>query len=96
MERYGELFIFSKTDESKIIRLNVENFVEKGVLDVYLNEKRIGSYEITKSCEIVQQVKLRKGENILRLVSRNGCIKPITLGIACDERCLSFKLKFKV
>jgi hypothetical protein len=86
------LYLFSKEDVNKILRLSVESFKDNQTLEIYLNGKFIGNYTIQKRKEISQPIKLKEGVNELMLRAKGELIHPWLIGVSCDIDLVSFKI----
>jgi len=90
------LYLFSKEDVNKILRLSVESFKDNQTLEIYLNGKFIGNYTIQKRKEISQPIKLKEGVNELMLRAKGELIHPWLIGVSCDIDLVSFKSFSKI
>jgi len=86
------LFLFSKQEVNKTLRLVVESFERNQTLEIYLNGKFIGNYTIQEMKEILQPIKLKEGSNEILLKSRGDFINPWKIGVSCDINFISFKI----
>jgi hypothetical protein len=86
------LYLFSKEDVNKTLRLSVESFKENQTLEICLNGKFIGNYTIQNRKEILQPIKLKEGVNEFMLRAKGDFTHPWLIGVSCDINLVSFKI----
>jgi 4-amino-4-deoxy-L-arabinose transferase-like glycosyltransferase len=75
------------------INLTIQPYHSPKTLEIYVNDKLLGSYKIDVYKNLLTPtILLEKPLNIIRLKSKEGCEIPAYLGNSSDYRCLSFSL----
>ncbi|MEM7823487.1 MAG: hypothetical protein QW633_02445, partial [Candidatus Aenigmatarchaeota archaeon] len=89
----SKIFIFSEKDGYKLLNISLDTYIfnKTRSLDLIVNEKLINTFY---GNSILEKVYLKKGENEIKLVSREGCDYPFKIERnSSDYRCLSFLVK---
>jgi hypothetical protein len=74
MSNSSKIYIFSPTEDYFLLSLSMVSYREKN-LEIHLNDKLLYSY--ISPGNIVEIIKLKKGENVLTFYSKNGCEVPM-------------------
>jgi hypothetical protein len=89
----GNSTIFLFIPNSTVARLNLSliAYKEPRILDLYINENKIGSYLVAETLKnfLTKPIQFRKGENIVFFATQKDCEVPLKIN---DTRCLNFKL----
>jgi hypothetical protein len=89
LQKEASVFIFSPEEKEVFINISIDSYRNK-TLFLYLNNNLLNSYHAASS--ILEQVKLKKGENELRFIA-NDCEIPAYTENSSDYRCLSIVIK---
>jgi hypothetical protein len=89
LQKEASVFLFSPEEREVFLNLSIDSYRNKTLL-LYLKNNLLNSYHAASS--ILEQVKLKKGENELRFIA-NDCEIPAYIENSSDYRCLSIVLK---
>jgi hypothetical protein len=87
------MIVYSSQENESTLSTKVLSAYKSRILQVYLNDKLIHEQKIqTKSMKLEIPIKLKKGENIFRFYTPEGCQRPCDISElkSPDTRCLSF------
>jgi len=87
------MIVYSSQKNESTLSTEVLSAYKSRTLQVYLNDKLIHEQKIqTKSMKLEIPIKLKKGENIIRFYTPEGCQRPCDISElkSIDIRCLSF------
>jgi hypothetical protein len=86
------LYLFSKENINKTLRLVVESFKDNQTLEIYLNREFINNYTIGRIEEISQPIELKEGVNELTIKTCGEFINSWKINVSCDIKFVSFKI----
>lgn len=98
MSQNATLTVFNSKNQDENIKLNLTfwSFYKPRTLEIYSNEKLVGSYSTTLPQSRVQimtpLITIKPGKNVILFHSRDGCDIPedVVAQMKNDQRCLSF------
>jgi hypothetical protein len=88
----ASILIFAPENSNSSLSFNTLSFYKPRMQQIYLNDKLIYEQNIkTIFTEVKIPIKLKKGENVLRFYTPEGCQRPIEIPELnnMDRRCLS-------
>jgi len=90
MSNNATLFIYTPQENSSILSFKATSFYKSRTLQVYLNKGLIHRQIVTRSpMEIRIPIELKKGKNVIRFYTPDGCQRPCDVINSIDTRCLS-------
>jgi hypothetical protein len=86
--------IYSDTDKTVNLELEVQSYYKNRTMEVYMNDELTSIFNAnTDWNNTVVQIGLNKGDNIIRFHSIEGCDVPREVENGSDSRCLSFAFR---